>query len=50
VATVVWTVERGARILRVHDVRQVVPVVRMTEALMHGATRGAVAASGGEGD
>ncbi|HEV8652193.1 MAG TPA: dihydropteroate synthase [Actinomycetes bacterium] len=36
-ATVVWSVERGARIVRVHDVRQIVRTVRMTEALMAGA-------------
>jgi dihydropteroate synthase len=34
-ATVVWAVERGARIVRVHDVRHMVRVVRMTEALLH---------------
>jgi dihydropteroate synthase len=36
-ATVVWVVERGARIVRVHDVRHMVRTVRMTEALMRGA-------------
>jgi dihydropteroate synthase len=36
-ATVVWAVERGARIVRVHDVRHMVRTVRMTEALMRGA-------------
>jgi dihydropteroate synthase len=36
-ATVVWAVERGARIVRVHDVRQIVRTVRMTEALLAGA-------------
>jgi dihydropteroate synthase len=36
-ATVVWAVERGARIVRVHDVRQIVRTVRMTEALLEGA-------------
>ena len=36
-ATVVWAVERGARIVRVHDVRQMVRTVRMTEALLAGA-------------
>ena len=35
-ATVVWAVERGARIVRVHDVRPMVRTVRMTEALMTG--------------
>jgi dihydropteroate synthase len=34
-ATVVWAVERGARIVRVHDVRYMVRTVRMTEALLH---------------
>jgi dihydropteroate synthase len=38
-ATVVWSVERGARIVRVHDVRQMVRTVRMTEALVAGAAR-----------
>jgi dihydropteroate synthase len=33
--TVVWAVERGARIVRVHDVRHMVRTVRMTEALLH---------------
>ncbi len=42
-ATVVWSVERGARIVRVHDVRAMARVVRMTEALMAGA-----AAAGGD--
>jgi dihydropteroate synthase len=36
-ATVVWVVERGARIVRVHDVRHMVRTVRMTEALLRGA-------------
>ncbi len=41
-ATVVWAVERGARIVRVHDVRHMVRTVRMTEALLHqGAAPGA---------
>jgi dihydropteroate synthase len=44
-ATVVWSVERGARIVRVHDVRQIVRTVRMTEALVAGA-RAAALASG----
>jgi len=43
-ATVTWVVERGARIVRVHDVRHMLRVVRMTEALM----RGAAAAAPGE--
>jgi dihydropteroate synthase len=39
-ATVVWAVERGARIVRVHEVGPLVRTVRMTEALMaRGATR-----------
>ncbi|HEY7605870.1 MAG TPA: dihydropteroate synthase [Actinomycetes bacterium] len=33
-ATVVWAVERGARIVRVHDVAPLVPSVRMTEAML----------------
>jgi dihydropteroate synthase len=38
-ATVVWAVERGARIVRVHDVAPMVRVVRMTEAMLRwGAT------------
>jgi dihydropteroate synthase len=36
-ATVTWAVERGARIVRVHDVRAMALVVRMTEALLAGA-------------
>jgi dihydropteroate synthase len=35
-ATVVWAVERGARIVRVHDVGPMARTVRMTEALMAG--------------
>jgi dihydropteroate synthase len=35
-ATVVWAVERGARIVRVHDVGPMSRTVRMTEALMAG--------------
>lgn len=35
-ATVVWAVERGARIVRVHDVAPMVRTVRMTEALLTG--------------
>jgi dihydropteroate synthase len=38
-ATVVWAVERGARIVRVHDVRHIVRTVRMTEALLAGSPR-----------
>jgi dihydropteroate synthase len=34
VATVVWAVERGARIVRVHEVAPIVRSVRMTEAMM----------------
>ncbi|HZA82704.1 MAG TPA: dihydropteroate synthase [Actinomycetes bacterium] len=38
-ATVVWAVQRGARIVRVHDVGPMVRAVRMTEALLRwGAT------------
>ena len=38
-ATVVWAVERGARMVRVHDVAPLVRAVRMTEALLEwGAT------------
>jgi dihydropteroate synthase len=33
-ATVVWAVERGARIVRVHDVAPMVRSVRMTEAML----------------
>jgi dihydropteroate synthase len=33
-ATVVWAVERGARIVRVHDVAPIVRAVRMTEAML----------------
>ncbi|MFN2389530.1 MAG: dihydropteroate synthase [Actinomycetota bacterium] len=33
-ATMTWSVTRGARILRVHDVEPVVRAVRMTEALL----------------
>src|SRR6266511_2197535 len=40
-ATVVWVVERGARIVRVHDVRHMVRTVRMTEALLHRRAEGA---------
>jgi dihydropteroate synthase len=35
-AAVVWAVERGARIVRVHDVAPMVRTVRMTEALLTG--------------
>jgi dihydropteroate synthase len=38
-ATVVWAVERGARIVRVHDVAPMVRTVRMTETLLAGAPR-----------
>jgi dihydropteroate synthase len=38
-ATVVWAVERGARIVRVHDVAPMVRTVRMTEALLAGMPR-----------
>ncbi|MFL6222668.1 MAG: dihydropteroate synthase [Actinomycetes bacterium] len=38
-ATVVWAVERGARIVRVHEVAPMVRAVRMTEAMLRwGAT------------
>ena len=38
-ATVVWAVQRGARIVRVHDVGPIVRAVRMTESLLRwGAT------------
>jgi dihydropteroate synthase len=40
-ATVVWAVERGARIVRVHDVRHMRRTVRMTEALLHRRAEGA---------
>jgi dihydropteroate synthase len=36
-AAVAWVVERGARIVRVHDVAPIRRIVRMTEALMRGA-------------
>jgi dihydropteroate synthase len=38
IATVVWAVEKGARIVRVHDVRPVLRAVRMIEAIQ-GAIR-----------
>jgi dihydropteroate synthase len=38
-ATVVWAVERGARVVRVHDVAPMVRTVRMTEALVAGGRR-----------
>jgi dihydropteroate synthase len=38
-AAVVWVVERGARIVRVHDVAPMRKVVRMTEALVRGSAR-----------
>jgi len=47
-ATVVWAVERGARIVRVHDVRHMLRVVRMTEALMY-AERAAPSDRGASG-
>jgi dihydropteroate synthase len=37
-ATVVWAVERGARIVRVHDVAPMVRSVRMTEAMLRWGT------------
>lgn len=37
-ATEVWAVIKGARIVRVHDVEQTVRAVRMTEAIVHGWT------------
>jgi dihydropteroate synthase len=39
IAAVVWAVERGARIVRVHDVAPVRRAVRMTEALMRHEAR-----------
>jgi dihydropteroate synthase len=39
IAAVVWAVERGARIARVHDVAPVRRAVRMTEALMRHSAR-----------
>jgi dihydropteroate synthase len=33
-ATLAWAVQKGARIVRVHDVQEMTRVVRMTEALM----------------
>ncbi|HZD38360.1 MAG TPA: dihydropteroate synthase, partial [Actinomycetes bacterium] len=45
-ATVVWAVERGARIVRVHDVRHMVRTVRMTEALLHRRAEGAAGGAG----
>jgi dihydropteroate synthase len=47
-ATVVWAVERGARIVRVHDVRHMRRTVRMTEALLHRRAEGAAEGAGGE--
>jgi dihydropteroate synthase len=46
-AAVVWAVERGARIVRVHDVAPIRRIVRMTEALVRGAR---AAARGSAGD
>ena len=37
-ATVVWALSKGARIVRVHDVREMARVVRMTDAIMSSAT------------
>jgi dihydropteroate synthase len=37
-ATVVWALSKGARIVRVHDVREMTRVVRMTDAIMSSAT------------
>jgi dihydropteroate synthase len=37
-ATEVWAVIKGARIVRVHDVEQTVRAVRMIEAIVHGWT------------
>jgi dihydropteroate synthase len=45
-ATVVWAVERGARIVRVHDVAPLVRTVRMTEALMSQGSGGLKERSG----
>ena len=41
-ATVVWAVERGARIVRVHDVRHMIRTVHMTEALLGRRAQGGV--------
>ena len=38
-ATVAWAVMKGAHIVRVHDVRQMVRVVRMTEAIRDAGER-----------
>jgi dihydropteroate synthase len=38
-ATVVWAVAKGARVVRVHDVRQALRAVRMTEAIQNAAPR-----------
>jgi len=35
-ATVAWSVMKGARIVRVHDVGPMTRVVRMTEAILGG--------------
>ena len=48
-ATVVWAVERGARIVRVHDVRHIARTVRMTEALLHHGPAGAGEGPAGPG-
>jgi dihydropteroate synthase len=39
-ATIVWAVAKGARIVRVHDVQQAVRAVRMTEAIQKARPRG----------
>lgn len=36
-ATVVWALAKGARIVRVHDVKEIARVVRMTDAIMSAA-------------
>jgi dihydropteroate synthase len=38
-ATIVWAVAKGARIVRVHDVQQAVRAVRMTEAIENAVPR-----------
>lgn len=37
IATVVWAIAKGARVIRVHDVGPVVRAVRMTEAICSGS-------------
>jgi dihydropteroate synthase len=39
-ATVVVGIQRGARIIRVHDVASMAKVARMTDAIMHGTADG----------